>query len=218
MFFLLARHCLCCQMRFKSQKPICVRCEQRLLRLTQHCITCGEWSRLESCENCALNGTDLHRLYVSWNYSEPLKTLIHQFKFQHDLHLSHYLADLMIEHLPQRALETECLIPVPLHPQKLKQRGFHQTLLLAKAISKRLNIPISTQYCQKIQDTLPQMQLNRDERLFNLQTAFQCTRPPFAHITLIDDITTTGSTLKQLARHFQASGIPCIDAWAIAKA
>lgn len=218
MICFLSRYCTFCQMRFNADVPLCHRCQQQLIRLEKACITCGESTSFSSCDACALNGTDIHRLYVHWTYSEPLKTLIHRFKFQQDLHLRHYLAHLMAAHLPPQALDTECLIPVPLHTQKLKSRGFHQTLLLAKTLSKNLKIPVSAGYCKKIKDTLPQMQLNRDERLFNLQNTFECRRPPYQHITLIDDITTTGSTLKQMAQQFQQLGVNCIDAWTIAKA
>jgi ComF family protein len=215
---MLARHCLMCQMAYRDHTPLCKLCTQRLIPLQEACITCGEWTRFESCESCTINGTELHRLYVAWSYSEPLKTLIRHFKFQDHFYLSSYLAELMIANLPLLALKTECLIPIPLHPKKLKTRGFHQTLLLAKALSKRLKIPASTQYCQKVKDTPAQMALNRDERLFNLQEAFKCFPLPYQHITLIDDITTTGSTIKNIAHLFQQQGVTTIDAWAIAKA
>ena len=215
---MLPRHCLMCQMDFYGPSPLCRLCIHRLIPLQEACITCGEWTRFNSCEACTINGTDIHRLYVPWTYSEPLKTLIRHFKFQDHFYLSDYFADLILAYLPSEALHTECLIPVPLHPKKLKKRGFHQTLLLAKALSKRLKIPVSTTYCQKIRDTPAQMALNRDERLFNLQDAFECSPFPYQHMTLIDDLTTTGSTLKTIARLFQQQGVTTIDAWAIAKA
>lgn len=207
-----------CQMDYRGKCPLCIPCTKRLIPLNQACITCGEWTRFESCDTCTVQGTDIHRLYVPWTYSEPLKTLIHHFKFLEHYYLKDYLADLIISRLPASALQTECFIPIPLHPQKLKARGFHQTLLLAKTLSKRLKIPVSMAYCQKIKDTPAQMSLNRDERLFNLQGAFRCSQLPYQHITLIDDITTTGSTLKNIAYLFQQQEVPLIDAWAIAKA
>lgn len=216
----LPKICLICQMYYQSNSPLCFYCEQYLQPLENGCLFCGASTLNQNryCNECCKKGSLLHHLYAPYTYTEPLKTLINTFKFKHGLYLVPYLGDLILKFLPKECQKTDCLIPIPLHQNRLKERGFNQTLILAQYLGKKLKIPVLTQYCKKIIPTKPQSKLNQEERYFNLNHAFYCAKPPFEHITLIDDVSTTGTTLNIIAKNFLDLGVHTIDAWVIAKA
>lgn len=217
----LPRICLYCHMSFLGHAPICQGCEKKIKPLYRLCFFCSEPTIEEDadiCLQCQYLGSNIRRIYVFDEYSEPLKTLITDFKFQNGFDLLNYLGERLIHHLPKEALQTQCLIPVPLHRKKHRLRGYHQTQLLAKYLHHRLQIPMSTKFCKKIKNTPAQSQLKFIERQKNLDHAFDFQKPPYQKITLIDDIITTGSTLKTIAQGFQALGVEQIDCWCLAKA
>ena len=213
----LPRICLVCQMQFKDPTPLCKACELLIPRLKNTCMSCAEPSTHSFCGRCRQHGSVIHRLYVFYPYQQPLTQLIKQFKFGQSLDLNRYLAQLLLNHLPTEALKTQCLIPIPMHPQKLRQRGFHQTALLTKQLSKKTGIPYQLNLCKKTINTVSQSSLTRLQRKSNLEHAFTCQPIQYQHITLIDDVITTGSTLQTLANLFQQQGVLKIDAWVLCK-
>ena len=208
-------------MTTQYQAPICPCCEKHIQILKNACHSCAKPTASKDiwfCNHCRLESQNIHHLYVPYVYTEPLKTLIHQFKFYEGLDLVVYLAHKMIEALPDEALKTQVLVPVPLHRSRLQQRGFNQTLLLAKVLSNELRIPLRTDLCIKKKPTPAQAELSKKERIQNLSHAFQCIRNDFQHLTIIDDVVTTGSTLGAIAQGFQELDVRTIDAWALCKA
>jgi ComF family protein len=113
----------------------------------------------------------------------------------------------------------ECLIPVPLHPVRLRERGFNQALELARPISQQLNLPLEPHIVQRRLHTRPQSELSGTTRRLNLRHAFHLAAPvPYRHVALIDDVVTTASTLNELARVLRQTGVKTIQIWAIARA
>ncbi|MCW8908267.1 MAG: phosphoribosyltransferase family protein, partial [Sedimenticola sp.] len=112
----------------------------------------------------------------------------------------------------------ERLLPVPLHPVRLRQRGYNQSLELARPLARRLGIALEQNSCHRVLDTRPQADLPRRQRLHNLQRAFRLSHPPEArHIALVDDVVTTGSTVNELARLLLRAGVQRVDVWAVAR-
>jgi len=216
----LPKICIVCQMYFQAKAPICFYCENYLKPLDNACLSCGNCQKTGylQCYNCLKNGSLIHQFFAPYFYTEPLKTVINHFKFKQGLFLLGYLGNLILERLPDDCKNTNCLIPIPLHVKRLKQRGFNQTLLLANFLGRKLNIPVATIYCQKKIATTPQSELSKEERIYNLKNSFVCSKPPYSHITLIDDVITTSTTLNTVAEGFSNLGVNTIDAWVIAKA
>jgi len=116
------------------------------------------------------------------------------------------------------------LIPVPLHPSRYRNRGFNQTEIVARALNKRLNVPVKTNILIRIKKTVPQVEMkDRDERLANMKDVFavsfpelkkfqfrKCERKDHRAILLIDDIFTTGATLRSAASVLKRAGIKFI--------
>jgi ComF family protein len=112
----------------------------------------------------------------------------------------------------------DCIIPVPLHPLRLKQRGFNQALEIARPIAKKLKIPIDTTHCLRIVATLPQAAISATARKHNIKNAFIVNPLLKAkHVAIVDDVLTTGSTVTELAQRLKKSGVQKIDIWCCAR-
>ncbi len=142
--------------------------------------------------------------------------MIQQYKYQNALHLSHTLANLLQEKIMDADIDT--IIPMPLHPSRLKERGFNQSLEIAKVIAKQRNITLDSTSCSRIKNTPPQSSLAPKERIKNMKGAFDC-HATFTdlHIALIDDVMTTGASLNALAKTLKAAGARKISCYVIAR-
>ncbi|NDH08425.1 MAG: ComF family protein [Gammaproteobacteria bacterium] len=216
----LPKICYGCGLNFKTRLALCQPCLAMLKPLANPCWICAE-PQSDNCSvyclDCIKIDSNIHRFYAFYQYAHPLNRLIHYFKFKHHYGLKNTLTHVFLDKLPPEALKSECLIPVPLHPRKLGNRGYHQTLMLCQAFSAKTAIPYSLKFCQKNKHTPSQMKLDRATRQENLYQAFNFSPPPFKHITIVDDISTTGATINAMAMGFQQMGVEKIDVWCLAK-
>ncbi len=112
----------------------------------------------------------------------------------------------------------ECIIPVPLNQQRLRERGFNQALELSRIIAAQLNIPLDYSLCQRDKATPFQSGLSATQRKQNLKNAFKVTTiNSYHHVAIFDDVVTTGTTVNELARQLKLSGVKTIEVWAIAR-
>jgi len=114
----------------------------------------------------------------------------------------------------------QALIPIPLHDNRLRRRGYDQALELAQPIARQLNLPLRADLLRRTRATQPQSQLDAAGRRRNLRGAFAvCQRGPLpAHVVLFDDVMTTGATLYTAANALRRAGIARVDAWVCARA
>jgi ComF family protein len=137
-----------------------------------------------------------------------LQDAICLFKYGGKIPLAGPLAHLMIDRLPPLD-GIDLIIPVPLHPERLREREFNQSLLLADRIGRYLDIPVSCTALTRIAPAPPQTTLSRKERLNNLRGAFAVSRPQTIigkRILLIDDVFTTGTTVNVCAKTLRKAG------------
>ncbi|USQ15121.1 ComF family protein [Legionella lytica] len=183
----------------------------------QHCATPLADSGSLICGGCIKNPPQFTQAYVAYKFEEPLRGLLHQFKYHNGLYLHSFLSHLMLSGLPSSNLP-QCLIPVPMHAQKIKQRGFNHAAVLTRDLAKKLNLPYDLTSCQKTLNTAPQASLDKEQRQKNLRNAFNSKKLPFQHIALIDDLLTTGSTANELALTLKKAGVEQVDLWCCARA
>jgi ComF family protein len=129
------------------------------------------------------------------------------------------LARLMISALPSE-IDVDVIIPVPLHPTRLRAREFNQSLLLADQLSRHLSRPVSTTNLVRTVATDPQTTLSRQERLRNLRKAFEIRKPQDLaekRILLVDDVYTTGTTLNECAKVLRKAGAGPVLALTLAR-
>jgi ComF family protein len=144
--------------------------------------------------------------------------LIGEFKFRQRLHLARPLSRLFCAELPTQLSRPDLILPVPLHPRRLRERGFNQSLELARRIAADLELKIDWHSCRRIRATLPQSSLDQRARRKNLHSAFVAD-PELAgrHIALFDDVITTGTTVSATSRALLQAGASRVDVWALAR-
>jgi ComF family protein len=125
----------------------------------------------------------------------------------------------MIRALPEQ-LDVDLIVPVPLHPSRLRAREFNQSLLIADRLGRHLMRPVSCTDFIRLFATEPQTSLTRQERLRNLRRAFMVrTAETFAglRVLLIDDVFTTGTTLNECAKALRSAGAASVSAVTLAR-
>jgi ComF family protein len=112
----------------------------------------------------------------------------------------------------------DCIIPIPLHPSRQRERGFNQAIEIARPLSQHMGCHLDIETCIRTQPTPPQSLLSGSQRRNNLRGAFALTRPLQArHVALIDDVMTTGSTLNAVSNLLRHGGAKRIDVWVCAR-
>ncbi|HID48879.1 MAG TPA: ComF family protein [Chromatiales bacterium] len=189
--------------------PACPRCA---LPLATH----GN----RECGQCQQRPPWYHSAFVPFRYSPPLPAFITGLKFNarlaHARLLGILLRDAVLASGPPRP---DCLLPVPLHPRRLRQRGFNQALEIARPVANAIAVPILSQGIRRQRDTRPQSDLDARRRHSNLRNAFRIdTWPGYRHVAIVDDVITTGTTVNELARVLKEAGVTTVQIWALARA
>jgi ComF family protein len=115
----------------------------------------------------------------------------------------------------------QCILPVPLHPKRLREREFNQSVLLARPLAARLGIPVDLDAVERVVHTPPQSASTEAERRKNLRGAFRVRKPECVKgrsILLFDDVYTTGATLEELARSLLGAGARQVSGLTLARA
>lgn len=155
------------------------------------------------------------RTVAAYNYVFPLNKIIHALKYQEYFHLSKQLAQQLAPRIDNRP---DCIVPMPLHPLRLRERGYNQAMLLAQDLGQLLDLPVLPHACQRLRHTASQSGLPWKERTKNMRNAFGC-KTDFSgqHVAIVDDVMTTGATLDALAATLRKAGAAEVSAWVIAR-
>jgi len=206
-----------------NQNLICNQCLSDLPVITTPCLVCSATLSIKDttnvCGSCLQTKPFYQESIIPLEYVFPTTTLIKQLKYKEKLFFSEILSQILLNKIKRenRPLP-ELIIPVPLHPFRLMNRGFNQSALIAKTISKELNIPIDLKSCRRIRNTLQQTGFNKSQRKKNIRNAFSIRKNFNAnHVAIIDDVVTTGSTVNELAKVLQRAGVETIEIWACAR-
>lgn len=157
--------------------------------------------------------------HAAFRYEEPLPALIGGAKFRSRLNLVRLLGQCLVRALRERGAEMpELILPVPLHPKRLRERGYNQSLEVARTVGRELSLPLDRGSCARILATAPQASLACKERRRNVRGAFRVLRSPSARrIAILDDVVTTGSTVTELSMVLLKAGVERVDVWALAR-
>lgn len=218
--FCLPSLCFLCKQYHQSQAAVCKKCTELLVPLGPACSFCAlplPDANFLVCGQCCKKKPYLDQATAAYRFEEPLRTLVHEFKYHQGLYLCSFLATLMLQAKPAALAQTQCLLPVPMHPKRLRHRGFNQAAVLANYLGELLTLPCDLSFCEKIINTTPQAALNGKERQQNLRGSFAVKTARYQHVTLIDDLLTTGSTANELARVLKKTGVAHVDVWCCAR-
>ena len=190
---------------------VCHQCAQPLLDVTNPQALCGA---------CLLQAPYYDNTVGLFYYQSPLDQLIGKIKFHQQLQfaqlLGELLADRVVEYYHKDA-KPDCIIPVPLHKQRLRERGYNQAVELARPAAKKLALPLLLHNCQRLLCTPPQSSLPARLRHRNVRNAFIAKPMSVQHVAIIDDVVTTGSTVNELSRALKQQGIKRVDVWCCAR-
>ncbi len=143
--------------------------------------------------------------------------MLQRYKYQEHLTIAHFFANHCVENMAKPA-QVSCLIPMPLHPDRLRTRGFNQSLEIARLLSKYWELPLDKHSCQRIKNTHPQASLKLKDRIKNVNNAFEC-RADLHHqqVLIIDDVMTTGASLNALAKVIMQAGAESVSCLVMAR-
>ena len=172
------------------------------------------------CGECLREPPPFEASYAAFRYQTPIDRLIIELKHHDRLAHARILGQLFIRarHALQEPLPSKaCLVPVPLHRSRLRERGFNQSLELARIIAPPLQLPVCPSLAQRQRATQFQQGLKQQQRRLNVRNAFAASGTLPAHIIILDDVMTTGSTLRELAHTLKRAGARRIETWSIAR-
>ncbi|MCF6767239.1 hypothetical protein L3V86_02515 [Thiotrichales bacterium 19S11-10] len=176
------------------------------------CYGCGliQHTYKTYCEQCLISPPPWNRLFISYQYQGLIEKIFQQFKFKANFKAQVIICKLLTENLNNElnSLNFNCIIPVPVHRMRNIKRGFNQSQQLAKSLSSKLNIPVDPFYAKRIKKTKPQTLLKGKERNANVTNAFEIvSNKTYESVLVVDDIFTTGSTLKSFCHTLQLTGV-----------
>jgi ComF family protein len=162
------------------------------------------------------------RTFALWHYELPINQWVAGLKFKRNLVYARLMGRLFARHLMEgyRGGEMpQCIVPVPLHRARLRQRGFNQAMEIARPLAKHLGVPLRPQACVRTVATQPQSDLPAKLRKRNVKGAFEVRADMTgAHVALVDDVMTTGQTLTELTETLIKTGVMRVDLWVCARA
>jgi ComF family protein len=218
---------LCGQAAADADMDLCLSCSRGLPWLDQACRSCANPLATAAiteqtallCGRCLHQAPHFDRSYCAFVYREPVSWLLQGLKYHRRLSGIPVASRLLLEYLRSRV---ECwpqlILPMPLHPARLRQRGFNQALEIARPLARVLGIPLSMRVCGRERNTPQQSELPAARRAANVRNAFRMHESlPVKHVAIVDDIVTTGATANELARLLKKHGAETVQIWAVAR-
>jgi ComF family protein len=221
--------------RWRHRKLTTTRAVARLIAATlfpPRCTLCGFPGAsldLDLCEICREDlpwapsiGTEL----VALRYEHPVDELVRRLKYHGAIAHARVLGVLLAQVARERGEALPALlVPVPLHAARWRERGFNQAAAIARYAGHLLEIPVMRHAVVRVRDTPSQTTLDMNARRRNVRGAFAVRRGrslarllEAGHVAIVDDVITTGSTMKELRRVLLQAGVRRVDPWAVARA
>jgi ComF family protein len=194
----------CIQKLDPVREPVCRKCGKQLIS-----------DRAEYCYDCSRRARSYEAGRAVFKYNQAAKKSLTAIKYKNRREYLDFYAQAMAYRYQQmiQRWQPDMLVPIPVHPSRMRTRGFNQAEELSRRLSTLWGIPTQTHLLIRVKKTLPQKKLTPEERLKNLQQAF-AVRPPMGRgevipetVVLVDDIYTTGSTMEACTRVLKAAGV-----------
>ncbi len=208
--------CLGCH---ASGRLLCPNCAANFPRLEPpFCPLCAEPGNGQKCDWCAANPPEIDGIRAPFLMLGTIREAVHRFKYRNLRAAAPELAGLLADYLASHPMPGQVIVPVPLHRRRQRSRGYNQATLLSMELSKITGLPMNDAVLSRSADSMPQVQTsNRRERATNVEQSFRC--PVSAdglEVLLVDDVTTTGSTLSACAQALKDAG--AVSVWGLALA
>lgn len=208
---LLPQACALCG-RFAGRWPVCAGCDRTLPRPPERtCPRCGDTAESgDACARCLAAPPAFDAAVAAFAYAPPIDGLIHDLKYGHRLHLAAWFGDALAHRCAAAgavAAADAWTVAMPLHPDRLVERGFNQAGEIARAVARRLGAPLRHDLVRRVRATPPQATLALADRHANIRHAFESdARLGGRPLVLVDDVMTSGASLNELARTLRLAG------------
>ncbi len=222
--FILPPTCILCSNPGFKRWDICEDCYRHLPWAQHQCPQCAACLPATTpatlpCGECMSQSPAFDTTVAVFRHQQAVRYLITHLKFNAQYQHARLLGLLLTDALRNKPDYPEAIVPMPLHPKRYQERGFNQSIEIARIVAGQLDIPLLLNHCIRHRDTLHQTRLTRAERRKNVRNSFTQVRSLTAqHVAIIDDVMTTGSTLHELASVLKKSGVQRVDAWVCARA
>jgi len=202
------RRCVGCG---KGGGFLCPECLGKLPRLLPPlCPRCGRPQASGIvCPSCRQRQTEIDGIRSPFRFDGAIREAVHQLKYRNLKAISPCLAELLADYLRSNPLPGEAWVCVPLHPRRLRERGYNQSSLLASELSRRIDLPVIEDCLIRVKQAQPQVRaVDVEERRRNVVDAFVCRDEKVSgkQIILIDDVCTSGATLESCAAALKNKG------------
>ncbi len=215
--FILPPLCLGCNEYCENENHICELCLNKIEKYEYPvCLNCNSTLTKLPCLYCKDQSLPV---FIMGEYRFPLDEIIKQFKFKGITHLASFFADLTIAKYKTDILnlKADCIVPIPLHFAREKERGYNQAELIAKQISSELNLPLRTDLIIRNKRRKPQVKSKLSERGENIKDVFQViNKDTRLRVIILDDVMTSGATLKEAAVTLNNNNYKVVGAIAVA--
>lgn len=212
--------CPVCEEILEKHREICSKCEEKLQFVREpKCKKCGkpfegtgEMQKIrEYCGDCTKRMHFYEFGMAVFLYNDDIKESIYRFKYHNQRTYADFYGNAMAHRYGKtiKDLGIQALIPVPISRKKKTIRGYNQAELMARSLGRELNIPVDNEILERNRNTVPQKELNFEERRNNLKNAFKISRNGIEYnkILMVDDIYTTGSTIDACATALKNAGV-----------
>ncbi|MBI2306797.1 MAG: ComF family protein [Rhodocyclales bacterium] len=203
---LLPQDCLLCSAPSGS-KLLCAECAAELPQMPeQQCPRCAQPAPgNQVCGRCQRHPPQFDAMRALFPYRFPVDRMIQRLKYGHQLAIADHFGEALAAGC--RDLQADLVVPMPLHPDRLAERGFNQALEIARPLAAQRGIRLDVHSCARLRPTTPQEGLSLRERRRNLRHAFACnTDYGGRHLLLVDDVATTGASADECARTLKLHG------------
>ncbi len=199
--------------------PVCAACRAELPRMSaaERCPLCAlPMPDGSLCGRCQRRPPAFDATHAVFDYRFPVDALIRALKYRHRLALATFFAgELTAAGVPERA---GFIVPMPLHPRRLGERGFNQAVEIARPLARKTGLRLELAAVRRVRDTPQQETLTREERVRNLRGAFACEAAlDGATVVVVDDVMTSGASLNELARCLKRSGAARVENLVVAR-
>jgi len=217
--------CLLCGDTTAAASQLCDLCQTAMPSVPHCCAQCGKFlqsTTARQCGACLSNPPPYEKLFALYPYITPVTELVVRLKFRHQLACAEALAYQILREVIEKWYKNQMLpdviVAVPLHIHRLKERGFNQSLEIAKPLAKKLCIPLHARGLVRVKQTLAQSGLSARARKQNLLDAF-ITAGDYTgkRLALVDDVVTTGHTVHACCKALKAAGAQEIHVWCCAR-
>ena len=217
--FLFPQFCIGCG---REAGALCPACLDKLPRLSPpFCPRCGlPQENGQPCRDCSGLDLAIDSIRSVLTFQKLTREAVHQFKYRNMRVLADPLAALMHSYLVENPITADMLVPVPLHPRRLRERGYNQSLLLARRLGRLSGIPVCPDALKRLIDTPPQARTaGAAERHRNMRGAFMSVngKSKGKRVLLIDDVSTSGATMDACAAALKQGGAESVRGLTVAR-